>query len=64
MIHAGAHELGENFVRLAKSLLDEGHPPKKQIGSGIYNYHITVIWWPDKVFDQGEKLAAEADLRW
>ena len=59
-----ARNLGDNFVRIAKSLLDEGHPPSKRIGPGNYDYHITVYWWPDQVFDQGEKLADEHDLRW
>lgn len=31
---------------------------------GNYDYHITVHWWPDRVFDQGEKQADEHDLRW
>ena len=39
--------LGDNFVRIAKSLLDEGHPPSKRIGPGNYDYNITVYWWPD-----------------
>ena len=57
-----AHELGENFVRIAKSLLDEGHPPGKQIGPGNYDYHITVYWWPDQVFDRGVKWIDEDNL--
>lgn len=51
-----AKQLGDNFMRLFKSLSDD-EPPGKQIGTGIYDYMIGV-YYPDK-----KRLAFGAKVR-
>ena len=66
---ARAKELGENFVRLVKTLglLDSdkrGPAPEKEIGEGIFNYLIAVASPDQTIIVQGTKVSFAIHTTW
>jgi hypothetical protein len=60
---ARAMELGDNFVRMAKSILNDS-PPDKRIGRGKYNYLIGVYYSDEKLVAMGAKVSGADRLSW
>ena len=59
-----AEELGDTFVRVSKSLLNDG-ASGKQIGRGKYDYLIGVYWpGDDDPIVLGAKSRAAENIRW
>ena len=58
-----AQELGDNFVRLAKSFLKDG-VPGKQIGRGRYDYLIGVYYPNERKVAQGAKAKTADRISW
>ena len=58
-----AQELGDNFVRLAKTFLKDG-APGKQIGRGRYDYLIGVYYPNERVVAQGAKVGSADRISW
>ena len=66
---ARAKELGDAFVRLVKTfgLLDSGKrepAPSKEIGEGIFNYLITVVYPDQTIIVQGAKVSFATHITW
>ena len=57
-----AKQLGDNFVRQVKSLSDD-NPPGKDIGTGKYEYLITIAYG-DQVLYQGAKSRGAVRITW
>lgn len=60
---ASAQQLGDNFVRLVKSLSDDT-PPGKHIGQGIYNYLVGVFYPNQKTLAMGAKDKHAVRISW
>ncbi|MCH8823491.1 MAG: hypothetical protein IH984_08300 [Planctomycetes bacterium] len=58
-----AKEIGENAVRLIKSLSDDDSPGKL-IGQGIYDYRIAVGTSDENIMIQGAKNASAISISW
>ena len=58
-----ARTLGENFVRLVKSLSPDD-PPGAEIGEGIYDYLIGVYYPNEKKVAQGAKSRVARSVSW
>lgn len=58
-----AKRLGDNFVRLIKSMSDD-ESPGKEIGSGKYNYLIGVYFPNEKEVVMGAKANASKKIIW
>ena len=58
-----AKELGENFVRMVKTL-SKDTPPEKEIGEGIYDYLITVAYPNETVVAMGAKVSFSPVVTW
>ena len=58
-----AKELGENFVRITKSLMNDG-APGREIGKGKYNYLIGVYYPNEKTVALGAKAKTAGQLKW
>ena len=60
-----AQQLGDNFVRLTKSLLQDGETPgKHSIGTGKYDYLIGVYYPNEKSVVMGAKSRAADRISW
>ncbi len=59
-----AQELGDNFVRMTKSLLQDGDSPSRQIGRGEYDYLIGVYSPNEDEIAFGAKLRAADRITW
>lgn len=60
----GAKELGENFVRLTKTFIDDEPSPEKRIGEGIYNYTIGVYTPDEERIVLGVKVDFGRSISW
>ena len=60
---SGARQLGDNFVRMFKSLSDD-EPPGRSIGRGKYDYLIGVYYPNEKKVAQGAKSRASDRISW
>ena len=58
-----ARQLGDNFVRLAKSFLDDD-PPGKAIGRGKYDYLIGIYYPNEKQLALGAKSRVSDRISW
>ena len=58
-----ARQLGDNFVRLYKSLSDD-EPPGRSIGRGKYDYLIGVYYPNEKRVAQGAKSRSSGRISW
>ena len=58
-----AKEIGENFVRMTKSLMKDG-APGREIGKGKYNYLIGVYYPNEKAVALGAKARTADRLTW
>ena len=58
-----AKEIGENFVRMTKSLMKDG-APGREIGKGKYNYLIGVYYPNEKTVALGAKARTADRLTW
>ena len=68
IVHSATNEssarlLGDNFVRLYKSLSDD-EPPGSSIGRGKYDYLIGVYYPNEKKVAQGAKSRASDRISW
>ncbi len=59
-----ARQLGDNFVRLVKSLAPAETPPAKEIGPGKYHYLVTVAKPGQQIIAVGAKDAAARRISW
>ena len=59
-----ARQLGDNFVRVVKSMAPAETPPAKEIGPGKYHYLVTVAKAGQQVIAVGAKDAAARRLSW
>lgn len=60
---AKAKSLGDNFVRLTKSL-SQDTPPGRMIGRGIYNYLVGVYYPNEERLAKGAKVAFSDRISW
>ena len=60
---AAPKEIGENFVRMTKSLMKDG-APGREIGKGKYNYLIGVYYPNEKTVALGAKARTADRLTW
>ena len=60
---ARAKELGDNFVRSVKSFSPDA-PPSKDIGTGMYDYLVTVVYPDEAIVAQGAKASNSARITW
>ena len=58
-----AKKEGDNFVRLVKSLSPDS-PPGKEVGTGIYDYLITVAHPDGPVIERGAKVSFSPKITW
>ena len=58
-----AQQLGENFVRLVKTLSPDD-PPGRQVGTGTYDYLIGVYYPNEKPVARGAKVSFARDISW
>ena len=58
-----AKKLGDNFVRLVKTL-SQDVPPGKDIGTGMFNYLVGVYYPDEKVVALGAKARTAINIRW
>ena len=58
-----AHELGDNFVRMFKSLSPDT-PPGRVIGEGIYDYLVGVYYPNEKKVASGAKAKNARRITW
>lgn len=58
-----ARDVGESFVRMVKSLGPD-NAPGQQIGSGIYDYEITVLYPDRTTVVQGSKVQGVTRISW
>ena len=58
-----ARNVGESFVRMVKSLGPD-NAPGQQIGSGIYDYEITVLYPDRTTVVQGSKVQGVTRISW
>ena len=58
-----AKRLGENAVRMTKSLSQDS-PPGKTVGKGIYNYLVGVYYPDERVVAQGAKATFADRVTW
>ena len=58
-----ARDVGESFVRMVKSLGPD-NAPGQQIGSGIYDYEITVLYPDRTTVVQGAKVQDVTQISW
>ena len=58
-----ARDVGESFVRMVKSLGPD-NAPGQQIGSGIYDYEITVLYPDRTTVVQGSKVHGVTRISW
>ena len=58
-----ARDVGESFVRTVKSLGTD-NAPGQQIGSGIYDYEITVLYPDRTTVVQGAKVQDVTQISW
>ena len=58
-----ARDVGESFVRMVKSLGPD-NAPEQQIGSGIYDYEITVLYPDRTTVVQGSKAQGVTRISW
>jgi len=58
-----AKKLGENFIRMVKTFSDDNNPGK-EIGSGEYDYLITVAYPNQSVIAQGAKARISNHISW
>ena len=59
----GARDVGESFVRMVKSIGPD-NAPGQQIGSGIYDYEITVLYPDRTTVVQGSKVQGVTRISW
>ena len=59
-----AKELGDNFVRLTKSFVDVNHASGEEIGTGIYDYLITVAYINEQIVAQGAVVSTATHITW
>ena len=59
-----AQQLGDNFVRLTKSLLQDGETPSERIGTGEYDYLIGVYYPDEKRVVMGAKSRTSDRISW
>ena len=58
-----AKQLGENFVRMYKSLSDDD-PPGRSIGRGKYDYIIGVYYPNERPVARGAKARSSTQISW
>ena len=58
-----AKELGDNFVRMTKSF-GPGPTPGKEIGKGVFDYLITVIYPNEEIVALGAKVRFSPKITW
>lgn len=58
-----ARDLGDGFVRLAKSFGPDDSPGRS-VGSGIYDYHIGVYLRDESPLAQGAKVSVAERISW
>jgi hypothetical protein len=58
-----AKELGDNFVRLVKSTGPDD-PPGREIGSGSFDYLITIAYPDERTVAQGAKARGAGRISW
>ncbi len=58
-----AQVLGDNFVRLVKTFGPEAFPGR-EIGSGIFNYAINVVYADGTRIAQGSKDSTDTSIAW
>ncbi len=59
-----ARQLGDNFLRMAKSL-GPGPNPTKRVGKGIYEYMVGVYGWPsERQIVLGVKVPEAENITW
>ena len=60
-----AQQLGDNFVRMTKTLLQDGETPGKQlIGKGEYDYIIGVYYPNEELLAMGAKARTADRISW
>ena len=59
-----AQQLGDNFVRLTKTLLLDGETPGERIGKGEYDYIIGVYYANEKPLVMGAKARTADRISW
>lgn len=59
-----ARQLGDNFVRMAKSFSDDDPPGSRSIGTGKYDYLISVYTSTDQVLARGAKSRSSDRISW
>ncbi len=57
-------QLGDNFVRLMKSLLQDGETSSERIGKGKYDYLIGIYYPNEKPVAMGAKSRVADDISW
>ena len=63
MSQTEAQRLGENFLRLTKSLSPDDNP-RKEVGRGVYDYLIGVYTADQKEVALGAKVAFSPKITW
>ncbi len=59
-----ARDLGDNFVRMVKSLSEDAPEPGKKIGKGIYRYLIRVNTKQEEKIVLGAKVQTAENITW
>lgn len=60
---ARAKELGDNFVRMTKSM-SQDDPPTRSIGFGIYSYLVGVYYSDETLVAMGAKVQSSDQISW
>ena len=60
---ARARELGDNFVRMTKSM-SQDDPPTRSIGFGIYSYLVGVYYPDETLVAMGAKVQSSDRITW
>lgn len=61
---AYAGQLADSFVRMTKTLLQDGAPPGKDIGTGEYDYVIGVYYPDQDQIGLGAKSRGSSRITW
>lgn len=59
-----ARQLGDNFLRMVKTMSKDGEVPETAIGRGEYTYLITVIRPNGTVIAEGGKVGSSPHITW
>ena len=58
-----AKQLGDSFVRLAKTF-GPGPSPQNNIGAGVFDFLITVVYLNEDIAVQGAKIDSASHISW